>query len=77
VSYGLGEGEGGSSRFVVEQWRQDPPHADLIAQLRGDGIPVSYERVNARTSGSVRIRQFEIGEQFRLYLTEDGLVVRS
>jgi hypothetical protein len=60
---------------LVSKWQTDPKYADLVAQLKGDGVPVSYELINARTSGGVRVSQFNLGGDFRLRLGENGLEV--
>lgn len=60
---------------LVSKWQTDPKYAGLVAQLKGDGVPVSYELINARTSGGVRVSQFNLGGDFRLRLGENGLEV--
>ncbi len=60
---------------LVHQWQTDPAYADLVKHLHSDGIPVTYDLVNARTNGKVRISQFGLGETFRLRLGPHGLEV--
>ena len=49
-------------------------HAGFFQKLKTEGVEVVYEMVNARTDGTVRVGQFDLGGKVILKLKDGQLV---
>ena len=51
-----------------------PEHAGFFQKLKTEGVEVVYEMVNARTDGTVRVGQFDLGGKVILKLKDGQLI---
>ena len=51
-----------------------PEHAGFFQKLKTEGVEVVYEMVNARTDGTVKVGQFDLGGKVILKLKDGQLI---